>query len=130
MAKHKPIAFTTVGRAVAWLAIFAIVILSVIPAAERPVTGHSQAFEHFVAFGIVAALFSLVYRLRFWQLLLLALVYCGSIELLQVPLPTRHARISDFVIDVLASWTAICVVAIAHKLPRYFKIAGRSTVLL
>jgi VanZ family protein len=108
--------FMTIGRVLAWTAILAIVLVSVVPAAERPVTGLGQVFEHFIAFGIVASLFALVYPLRFWPLLLLALLFCGGIELLQIPLPTRHARISDFVIDVVAAWMAICVVAIARKL--------------
>ena len=115
MPKRKLIDFTTIGRTVAWLAILAVVLLSIVPAAERPVTGLGHTFEHFVAFGIVALLFAFVYRLRFWQLLLLALLFCGGIELLQIPMPARHARISDFIIDVFGSWMAICVAVIARN---------------
>ena len=118
--------FMTIGRLVAWLAILAIVLLNIVPAAERPITDLGQAFEHVVAFGIVAALFAFAYPLRSWQLLLLALLFCGGIESLQIPLPTRHARINDFVIDVLGSWMTICVVAVARKVARVGSLRARA----
>lgn len=40
-----------VARALAWIGIFAIIVLSVVPAVDRPVTGLGQWFEHFTAFG-------------------------------------------------------------------------------
>jgi hypothetical protein len=39
-----------------------------------------------------------------------AFLFCGAIELLQLPLATRHARLSDFVIDFFASCFAIVLV--------------------
>ena len=39
---------TAVIRGLAWFGILAVVILSVVPATERPVTGAGQEFEHFV----------------------------------------------------------------------------------
>ena len=86
-------------RGLAWFGIFAVVILSIVPATERPVTGAGQRFEHFAAFALVAGTFAIGYRLSLMRLLLLAFLFCGGIELLQVPLPTRHARLSNFVID-------------------------------
>jgi hypothetical protein len=50
------------------------------------------------------------------RLLQLAFLFCGGIELLQVPLPTRHARLSDFVIDVFGSCFAIGLVFVGDKL--------------
>jgi hypothetical protein len=94
-------------RAVAWAGVFAIFILSVVPADERPSTGLGQRIEHLAAFGLVAGAFAVCYRFTLIQLLLIALLFCGGIELLQVPLPTRHARVSDFVIDLLGSSLAI-----------------------
>lgn len=100
------------ARALASIGILAIIVLSVVPSIDRPVTGAGQGVEHFLAFGLVAGMFSIGYRLSLIQLLLLALVFCGVVELLQVPLPTRHARVSDFFVDFVASCFAIgCVVA-------------------
>ena|SRR5579863_249926 len=56
-----------------------------------------QAVERFAAFGRVAGMFAIgSNRVGLFCLLLVALVFCAGIELLQVPLPTRHARLSDF----------------------------------
>jgi hypothetical protein len=111
--------YTRFIRALAWFGVSAIFLLSVVPANERPVTGIGHRFDHFAAFGLVAAMFAIGYRFTLIRLLLMALLFCGGIELLQVPLPTRHARISDFVLDLLGSCLAICLVAAGQKvLPR------------
>ena len=108
--------YRVVARALAWVGILAIIVLSVVPADDRPVTGAGQRFEHFTAFALVAGVFAIGYRLSLIRLLLLAFFFCGAIELLQVPLPTRHARVSDFVIDFVGSCFAIAFVYVANKL--------------
>jgi VanZ family protein len=50
------------------------------------------------------------YRLGLFRLLVAAFLFCGGIELLQVPLPTRHGRVSDFAVDLLGSYVAIGLV--------------------
>jgi VanZ family protein len=98
-------------------------IFSVVPANERPITGSGQAIEHLAAFGSVGALFAIgSYRLGVSRLLVVAFLFCGAIELLQVPLPTRHARVSDFAIDLLGSYAAIGLVMWGSK---FFKWSGR-----
>jgi uncharacterized membrane protein len=104
-----------IARTLAWFGVAAIFILSVVLADERPVTGTGQAFEHFTAFGLVAGMFAIGYRFALIRLLLMALLFCGGIELLQVPLPTRHARVSDFAVDLLGSYFAIGLVAFCYK---------------
>ena len=108
--------YKAVARALAWAGILLIFVLSVVPAVDRPVTGAGQQFEHFTAFALVAGVFSIGYPLSLIRLLLLAFFYCGGIELLQLPLPTRHARVSDFVIDLVAAWFAIGLIAVGEKL--------------
>lgn len=108
--------YRAVARGLAWVGILAIVFLSVVPADDRPVTGAGQRFEHLTAFALVAAVFAIGYRLSVIRLLLLAFFFCGGIELLQVPLPTRHARISDFVIDLVGAGFAIGLVSVGDKL--------------
>ena len=108
--------FRGVARTLAWVGILTIIVLSVVPAVDRPVTGAGPRFEHFTAFALVAAAFAIGYRLSLIRLLLLAFFFCGGIELLQVPLPTRHARISDFVIDFVGAWIAIGLVFAVEKL--------------
>jgi len=102
--------FTGVARVVAWIGILAILVLSVVPAVDRPVTGSGQSFEHFTAFAVVGGAFSIGYRLSLMRLLVLAVFFCGGVELLQVPLPTRHARVSDFFVDTVgAVFVVLCV---------------------
>ena len=104
------------ARTLAWVGILAIVILSVVLAVDRPDTSTGQLLEHFTAFALVAGVFAIGYRLSLMRLLLLAFFFCGGIELLQVPLPTRHARVSDFVIDLVGSYFAIGFVFAGDKL--------------
>ena len=108
--------YRVVARALVWVGILAIIVLSVVPAAERPVTGTGQSFEHFTAFALVAGVFAIGYRLSLNRLLLLAFFFCGGIELLQVPLPTRHARVSDLVLDFVGACFAIGFVFAGDKL--------------
>jgi VanZ family protein len=107
---------TTVARALAWAGILAIIVLSVVPADDRPVTGIGQLFEHLTAYALVAGVFSIGYRFSLSWTLLLAFLFCGGIELFQVPLPTRHARVSDFIIDFVGSCFAIALVFAGDKL--------------
>ena len=104
------------ARICAWIGIVAIIVISVVPAEDRPVTGSGQTLEHSAAFALVALAFSIGYRLSLGRLLLLALLFCGGIELLQIPLPSRHARLSDFVIDFVASALAMCAVSAARTI--------------
>ena len=113
------------ARVLAWAGIAIIFILSVVPAADRPITGAGQRFEHFAAFALVAGFFAIGYPLTLIRLLILAFFYCGGIELLQLPLPTRHARVSDFVVDLVAAWFAIGLVAGVDKAIGAFRYSSQ-----
>jgi VanZ family protein len=109
-----------VARVVAWIAICGVVILTVVPANDRPTFTEwwlderiEHLVEHFSAFALVAAAFTIgYYRLSLHQLLLLALFFSAGLELLQIPLPTRHARVSDFVVDL----AALCITVVVVRL--------------
>ncbi len=126
--------YQVVARILAWIGIVTIIVLSVVPANDRPVTSAGQWFgqwigqwiEHFTAFALVAGAFAIGYRFSLIRLLLLAFFFCGGIELLQVPLPTRHARVSDFVIDFVASCFAIAVVFAGDKVVGAHRPGSRS----
>ena len=70
--------YRVVARALAWIGILAIIVLSVVPAVDRPVTGAGQLFEHFTAFALVAGVYAIGYRLSLIRLLLLAFFFCGG----------------------------------------------------
>jgi hypothetical protein len=102
--------YRLLARAIAWVGVLAIIVLSVVPANDRPVTGFGPQLEHIAIFSVVAAAFAIGYEFSATRLGFLAFVFCGGIELLQVPLSTRHARLTDFVIDFVASCFGIGLV--------------------
>jgi VanZ family protein len=112
-----------VARVLAWIGIIGIIILSVVPAHERPTPAAAwfgelfgHIIEHVAAFALVAGAFAIGYRFSLFRLLTLAFLYCGGIELLQIPLPTRHARVSDFLINFAAAVVAITLVQVGELL--------------
>ena len=105
-------------RAVSWIFISALVITSVVPANERPVTGLQHDFEHFCAFASAGLIFGLAYAWPLRTLLLSAIVFSLLLELSQIPLPTRHARLEDFIVDTAAVCLAILVAQFIRKLTR------------
>lgn len=105
-------------RAFAWLLVIGLVVVTVVPASERPITGVQHYYEHFLAFGFVGLFFALAYSQRPILLMLSAIVFTAGLELLQIPLPTRHARLEDFFTDALASWVGI---GVAHLSARILK---------
>jgi VanZ family protein len=105
-----------IARTVAWIGILAIIVLSVVPAVDRPVSGAGQWLEHLIAFAILGGVFAIGYRSSLTWLLLLAVFFCGGIELLQVPLPTRHAGVSDFLVDTVGAGFAISCVFVTRQI--------------
>ena len=94
-------------RVVAWLLVLTIVMLSLGPASTRPVTGAGHDFEHLLIFAATGGAFGLGYPRRIWLLPLALLAFSGAIELAQMIVPGRHARLSDFLTDAAASWVGI-----------------------
>ena len=90
-------------------AILAVVALTVVPADERLVTGLGQSAEHFLCFAIVGLGVPLAFPAPIKRLLSAAVLFALAIELLQIPLPTRHARLTDFLVDALAGCIGIAL---------------------
>jgi VanZ family protein len=53
--------------------------------------------------------FGIAYRGLEWLLSIGAVIFCASIELAQLMIPGRHARLSDFFVDAIAIWVGIFV---------------------
>jgi VanZ family protein len=99
----------------AWFSVFLIVVLSIVPASLRPVSGLPHALEHFLIFLITGAAFALAYPGR-------QLVNCGGltafaglVEIAQIWSFGRHARISDFIVDALAALIGVGLAWIVLK---------------
>jgi VanZ family protein len=98
-----------------WSLAAAIVVLSVVPATLRPETSLPHIFEHFAIFWATGLAFALGYSLT--PLLATSLVvFAGAVEVLQLFIPGRHARLSDFVVDALASVIGLITVLLVTQM--------------
>ena len=88
---------------VAWLLALAIIVLSLGPPSIRPVTGAGHNVEHLLIFLATGAAFGLGYPRRFGLLAFALLGFAAAIEMAQIYIPGRHARLSDFFVDAAAS---------------------------
>lgn len=98
-----------IARTSAWIFALGLTILTIVPASARPETGVQHDLEHFVAFAIAGFLFAYAHKMRLSGLLACAVVFTLVLELLQIPIPTRHARLEDFVVNATAVSVGIAV---------------------
>jgi len=101
------------GRISAWLLAAAIVVLSLVPPDLRPVTNAPHALEHFVIFAATGIAFGFGYGRRY-SIAIALVTFAGVIEIAQLFVSGRHARLSDFIVDAFAAcigFLASCVVA-------------------
>jgi VanZ family protein len=98
-----------------WSLAAAIVVLSVVPATLRPETGLPHNLEHFAIYWATGIAFALGYSLT--PLLATVLViFSGAVEILQLFIPGRHARLSDFIVDGLASVIGLITVSLVTQM--------------
>ena len=90
-------------RLAAWACIAAIVLLSLVAPSLRPVTILPHGLEHAAIFAIAGCAAGLGYPDRPAVNFAAFVLFAGAIELAQIPVPGRHARVTDFVIDALAA---------------------------
>ena len=100
-----------VYRALLLVSVAAIILLSVVPPKWRPVTRVPHDVEHFIIFAMAGAVCALSFPNRLLSLAVVAMASAGAIEVIQLWVPGRHARVSDFVVDVLGAWfgLGVCV---------------------
>jgi hypothetical protein len=95
----------TLGRTTAWLALAAIIVLSLVPPSVRPSTFLPHKIEHAGIFLLDGVAFGIAYCGYQWLASVMAVIFCAGIEVAQLAVPGRHARLSDFFVDAIA----ICV---------------------
>ena len=87
------------SRVLAWVLVFGIVALSIVPPDDRVVTDLPRLLEHLSIFLLAGLAFGLGYPDRY-PLQTIAF-FAASLELVQVWVPGRHARLSDFAAGVV-----------------------------
>jgi VanZ family protein len=80
----------------------AIIILSLAPPSARPTTFMPHKIEHGSIFLLNGVAFGIAYCGYEWLSCVVAVIFCASIELSQLTVPGRHARLSDFFVDAIA----------------------------
>jgi len=99
----------------AWILVVGIVVATVIPASDRPNMGVGHNYEHWLAFVLVGLVFTLAYSWRLKVLISSGIVFALLLELAQIPLPTRHARIEDFLVDALGTSLGVTLAYLARS---------------
>src|SRR5215468_10169343 len=95
-------------RLTAWLLAAAVTFATLGPPRYRPeAAAITHDGEHLLAFVLVGLAFALAYPRARVRAAGLAVILTGLLELLQLFVPGRHARLEDFVVDALAALTGI-----------------------
>src|SRR5437899_1008704 len=105
-----------VFQIVAWTLIISIVVMTVVPPALRVVTSAPHVVEHAVIFLITGVAFGMGYKLRIGVVCVAAVVFCAVLEVVQLGVPGRPARVSDFLIDAVAACMGIAIAWTARRL--------------
>lgn len=106
-----------VANTAAWLAVLAIIALSVVPGSMRPHVLQNDYAEHFVAYFISGSLFAIGYQ-RPVQLLSSAVLLAtcaASLEVIQLWIPGRTASVGGFEISAIGAWIGLMAVVFVRR---------------
>jgi VanZ family protein len=112
---------TTLLRIFAWLLAAAVTFATLGPPRYRPHSNLGQDGEHALAFVLVGLAFGLAYTRNRLLTTAIAVVMIGVLEILQLWMPGRHARLEDFIVDALAACVGLAGAAVLDWLMRRFR---------
>jgi VanZ family protein len=102
---------TMLLRLFAWLLAAAVTFATLGPPQYRPHSNFGQDGEHALAFVLIGLAFGLAYPRNRLFTVGVAVVLIGVLELLQLWMPGRHARLEDFAVDAMAACAAFAITA-------------------
>jgi VanZ family protein len=102
---------TIILKLLAWLLAAAVTFATLGPPRFRPHSDLSQNGEHALAFILVGLAFGLAYPRHRLLNAAIAVAMIGTLEILQLWMPGRHARLEDFIVDALAACAGLAVAA-------------------
>jgi VanZ family protein len=102
---------TMLLRLFAWLLAAAVTFATLGPPQYRPHSNFSQDGEHALAFVLIGLAFGLAYPRNRLFTVGVAVVLIGVLELLQLWMPGRHARLEDFAVDAMAACAGFAITA-------------------
>jgi VanZ family protein len=117
-------------RIVAWSGVAAIVVLSLLPGHDRPHLVEVSQFEHVGAYGAAGVALALGYtQLRSHVMIGLCLMaLAGALELGQLWVPGRNARVIDWAAGSLGAWAGIALVLALFWLQARWRTRGSAMV--
>jgi VanZ family protein len=98
-------------KCAAWLLAAAVTFATLGPPRYRPHAALGQDGEHALAFILIGLAFGLAYPVQRRLTLIIALAAIAVLELLQLVVPGRHARLEDFLVDAVSAGIGFAVVA-------------------
>jgi VanZ family protein len=102
---------TIILKLLAWLLAAAVTFATLGPPRFRPHSDLGQSGEHALAFILVGLAFGLAYPRHRLLTAVIAVVMIGILEILQLWMPGRHARLADFVVDAAAACAGLAIAA-------------------
>ena len=102
----------------AWLLATAIVVVHMVPPAYRPVSAASHGLEHMAIFFALGLAYGVAYQNRLRVLVVALPAFCAGVEVMQIWIPGRHARLTDFLIDTLSVLAGVGTAFILASLRR------------
>ena len=112
------IPMTIILRLFAWLLAAAVTFSTLGPASWRPHANITHDGEHALAFVLLGLAFALAYPRHRMLAAGISVVMIGVLELLQLFVPGRHARLEDFIVDALTALVGFAIAAIIGWLTR------------
>jgi VanZ family protein len=109
------------ARIIAWLLVFILALLSVVPPELRPNTNLPHNVEHFAALFITGVAFGVGYRRRPLIVTSVLVFFCGAIEIVQLLVPGRHSRLSDFIVDAFAATAGVATAFVGGRVAKVSK---------
>ena len=98
-----------IARFTTWALAALIVFLSVVPPDLRPETPAPHALEHIAIFAALGFAAGIGYHRRPMAVAIALATFAAFVEVVQLFVPGRHARLSDFAIDALAAIIGLIV---------------------
>jgi VanZ family protein len=103
---------TIILRLAAWLLAAAVTFATLGPANSRPHSNLGQDGEHALAFVLIGLAFGFAYPRSRLRTAIIAVAMTAILEITQLWMPGRHARLEDFVVDAVAACIGFAIAAL------------------
>jgi VanZ family protein len=106
------------SQVLAWALVFGIVGLSIVPPDYRVITDVPRPIEHLSIFLLTGVAFGVGYPDRYPMQSIALVLFAAAVELMQVWVPGRHPRLSDFAAGVLGLGLGIGLAYVSTRMAR------------